>query len=434
MNDLFHFLSLQDSYVRNVVLGTVLLAVVSSMVGTFTLLRKRALLGDAISHAILPGLCLAFLLYEEKNPLILLIGAFVTGWLSILFINFIKKHSHLSEDTAIAIVLSFFFGIGIVLLTRIQQMAHLSNKAGLNHFLFGSAIGLNETDLIVFGSVALLVLVCLVLFYKEFLLISFDISYAQSLGIPVVALELLLSTLTVLAIVIGIQTVGVVLMSAMLITPAAAARFWTHRSGKLFLWASLFGAIAAFSGTLTSYLSPSPTGPWIVMYLSLIALASFFFAPKRGIVTRKIAEQQFKNKILEENILKAMYQSREVSDDFFAPVTREELKDINENDFAKGIKRLYRHRFVKKTPDGKWFLSHQGKTKGERLTRIHRLWELYLTTYMNIADDHVHEDAESIEHIITPELEKILMKKLNYPSADPHDKKIPYKPKHDEHK
>ncbi|EJF07971.1 iron chelate uptake ABC transporter family permease subunit, partial [Pontibacter sp. BAB1700] len=386
-----------------------------------------ALVGDAVAHAVLPGVCLAFILSGTKNPFILLIGAFVTGWLSLVVIDYITSRSRIKEDTAIGLVLSVFFGIGILLLTAIQQTGNAA-QSGLDKFLFGSAASLIGEDLIAFGVVAVLLLVAVVLFFKELTLLCFDQAYARTIGFPVRGLELLLTTLTVFAVVVGIQAVGVVLMAAMLITPAAAARFWTENLKVMLVLAALIGAFSGIAGAFVSYTAPSmPTGPWIVLIVSMIAILSFALAPGRGWIARILRQRRNKTRILEENLLKLLYQLGELRQDYDSARSLEELlerRNIPRKEAIRGLQKLKRQGYLQKE-DKRWLLTPEGEKRGRRVVRLHRLWELYLTQYLNLASDHVHEDAETIEHIITPELEQRLIEELNYPDLDPHSARIP---------
>lgn len=428
METFLDFFSFSDPNVRYVVLGSILITASSAIVGSFTFLKKKALVGDAVAHAVLPGVCLSFILYGEKNPLVLIIGAFTTGWLALTLIDFITSKSKIKEDTAIGLILSVFFGIGIFLLTIIQKSGNAA-QSGLDQFLFGKAASLVGSDLITFGMVAVLLLVAVYLFFKEFTLISFDKDFAASVGLPIRAMELVLTTLTVLAVVIGIQAVGVVLMAAMLITPAAAARFWTENI-KVMIWlAAIFGAFSGISGAYISYIAPSmPTGPWIVIVISTIAFFSFFFAPGRGIIQRLITQKRIKKHIVDENILKALYQLGEEEKNFYDKRTIETIlskRTLRRDLLIKSLRRLKREGYLK-NDNGLWFFTTAGKNKGQRVVKLHRLWEVYLTQYLRIAPDHVHDDADTIEHVLTPELEARLEKLLNYPSTDPHKSEIPY--------
>jgi len=423
------FFSFSNPNIRYVVFGSMLLAVSSAIVGCFTFLKKKALVGDVVSHAVLPGICLSFIISGTKDPFLLIIGAFITGWLSIVVMDYIIQNSKIKEDTATGLSLSVFFGIGILLLTYIQHSGNAA-QSGLDSFLFGKAAALVGKDLLAFSLVAILILVVVFFFYKEFKLISFDPAFAQSLGIPVKRIELILSSITVMAVVTGIQAVGVVLMAAMLITPAAAARFWTDKLSIMILSAACIGALSGLAGAFISYAAPAmPTGPWIVMVVSLIALFSFFFAPKKGIIIRILKQRKIKRRLLEENLLKSFYKIGEFHDDFELASNQIEITEMRRftpSQLRKGLVRLRRQGFINKI-DKRWSLTNEGYQKGQRVVRLHRLWELYLTTYLRIAPDHVHEDAENIEHVITPELEKKLEALLEYPEYDPHQTEIPYR-------
>lgn len=428
MNSLVEFFSFADPNIRYVVLGSVLLTASSAIVGTFTFLNKRSLIGDAIAHAVLPGICLGFIVAGNKNPLVLIIGAFITGWLSLVVVEYVTRKTRIKEDTAIGLVLSVFFGIGILMLTVIQKSGNAS-QSGLDHFLFGKAAALVGSDLYAFLIVASILLIVVYILFKEFALLAFDKAYAKSIGYPVRTLELILTSLIVLAVVIGIQAVGVVLMAAILITPAAAARFWTDKITVMVFLACAFGAFSGLSGAYISFVAPAmPTGPWIVIVISTIAFISFFLAPKRGVVYRLIRQRSIRQTINNENVLKVMYQLGEENKNFFIPRHLEEIirrRKYDKNVLLTILRRLLSQGYVEQTGT-MWSLSEEGKNKAQRVVKIHRLWELYLTTYLKIAPDHVHEDAETIEHLLTPELEAELEKQLGYAELDPHKTKIPY--------
>lgn len=423
------FFSLADPNVRYVVWGMVLLGASSGVVGCFTFLRKRALLGDAVAHSVLPGVCLAFMLSGTKHPLVLLTGAVLTGWLSLLVIDWITKYSRIKTDAAIGLTLSVFFGVGILLLTMIQQSGNAA-QSGLDKFLFGKAAAMVGADLWVFGGLSVVLIGVVVLFFKEFTLIAFDIHFAESIGLSVRFAEIALASITVLAVAVGIQAVGVVLMAAMLITPAAAARYWTNQLPKMVFLAAVFGAVSGILGAYISYQGTAmPTGPWIVVVLSVMALLSMLVAPKRGVLARQWGLRKNRVKILKENVLKIFYHLGEVENSFFAWRNTEDLqarRRMTERNLKRGIQRLVDKGLLEVSPiGGRWKLTGQGKLLAQRVVRLHRLWELYLSRYLHLAEDHVHQDAEAIEHIITPEIEVQLERELDFPEKDPHDKEIP---------
>jgi manganese/zinc/iron transport system permease protein len=275
-----------DYTLRTVALGAATLGLVSGILGCFAVLRRQSLLGDAISHAALPGIALAFLLTASKAPFVLVLGAAIAGWLGTLAVMVAVRNTRIKEDTALGMVLSVFFGFGILLLTFIQKLPDAS-QAGLDKFLFGQAATLVERDVVTMAILGAIALAAVAALWKEFKLFSFDPEFAASLGYPTRLLDILLTSLIVIAIVIGLQTVGVVLMSAMIVAPAAAARQWTERLSVMVLLAGLFGAAVGVLGAVTSsLLERLPTGPTIVLYLSAVVLISLLFAPNRGILAR----------------------------------------------------------------------------------------------------------------------------------------------------
>jgi manganese/zinc/iron transport system permease protein len=428
INSVFFSVLNLDPTLQLVASGTVLIAVSASVVGCFAFLRKRSLVGDAIAHAVLPGVAIAFMLTTSKSPLVLMAGALLSGWLAMFCINYIKQKTKLSADTAIALILSVFFGVGILLLTHIQH-SNAGNQSGLDRFLFGNAASMNQQDLIAYAGVALLLLLAIAGFYKELKLVSFNPDFAQAAGLPVKFLNRLLSSLTVLAISIGIQSVGVVLMAALLITPAATARNWTNRLGSMLFLASFFGAISALVGALVSFSAPAmPTGPWIVMTLSLLALASILGAPQKGLWARYHRQKANRQKIRCENVLKAFYKHEENGGDKTAPVNQKVLQKIRHFEPAelnRGLALLQKRHLIIPKQTG-FILSRKGRKEGARVVRLHRLWEMYLSQRMRMKTDHIHPNAETIEHLITPEIEAMLLKELDYPEKDPHSSPIPY--------
>ncbi|MBA3348633.1 MAG: metal ABC transporter permease [Actinobacteria bacterium] len=277
-----------DYTLRTVALGSAALGITSGALGTFAVLRRQSLLGDAISHAALPGVALAFLLTGSKTSLVLVVGAALAGFLATLIVIGVVSTTRVKYDSALGIVLSVFFGFGLVLLTLIQRRPDAS-QAGLDRFLFGQAAALLQSDLVTMGILGGIALLLMLLAWKELKLLAFDEDYGRSLGFPMRALDVLLTALLVVAIVIGLQTVGVVLMAAMVIAPAAAARQWTDRLGTVAALAAGFGAAAGVSGAvLSSEAEQLPTGPTIVLCASVIVLASLLAAPRRGLLWREL--------------------------------------------------------------------------------------------------------------------------------------------------
>ena len=289
---------LLDPTLRTIALGTATLGVVSGALGTFAVLRRQSLLGDAMSHASLPGIAAAFMLTGSKASLVLVLGAAVAGWLGTLLVMTITRSTRVKDDAALGIVLASFFGLGLVLLTYIQRRPD-AVQAGLNRFLFGQAATLLWSDVLVMLGLGTVVLAMLALFWKELELLTFDPDLAHTLGFPVRRLDVLLTTLIVLAIVIGLQAVGVVLMSAAIVAPAAAARQWTDRLGRMALLAALFGAAAGVGGAIVSAsVARLPTGPMVVVFDSAIVAVSLLLAPNRGLLWRTIRHRRERRRLL----------------------------------------------------------------------------------------------------------------------------------------
>ncbi|MCS6832074.1 MAG: metal ABC transporter permease, partial [Flammeovirgaceae bacterium] len=411
-----------------VMLATTLICTNAALIGTFAFLRKRSLAGDAVSHAILPGICLSFMLTQSKNAFVLLIGAFLSGWLALLTVDGIVRQTRLKPDAALSIVLSVFYGLGILLLTAIQHSG-LASQAGLDKFLFGKAAAMVANDVYILGSIGLLILLIVILFYKPFKVFAFDEQYAEVKGFSVKKLHLWLSVLMVITIAIGIQAVGVVLMAALLITPAAAARYWTNRLPQMIVLAILFSVSAGVVGTFISYrFAKMPTGPWMVVILTSIAILSMLIGQKKGILKQWLKRENVRNKILTENILKTLYHLGEKDTQFLQKRTFSQIlstRPFEMDELKKGINLLERKNLINVVEDSVW-LTPEGLEEGKRITRLHRLWELYLTEILRLPADRVHDDAEAIEHLITPELEAQLVHRLNYPQTDPHNEPIPY--------
>lgn len=267
-----------------VALGSMFLGLLSGMMGCFSMLQRKSLLGDCISHAALPGVVIAFMVTGTKHTEVLLLGAMISGVLATLCIVNITTYSILKFDSILAMVLASFFGLGLVLLTVIQKSGN-ANQAGIERFIYGQASGMLARDVCLIG-VCLVIILCIVLlFYKEFKIVCFDVMFAGVLGINIKIISFILTVCIVITIVVGLQTVGVILMSAMLISPAVAARQWVHSLKAMIVLSMLFGGISGVFGTMcSSLIQGMPTGPMIVLVSSCIVCISLLFAPSRGIV------------------------------------------------------------------------------------------------------------------------------------------------------
>ena len=291
---------LQSYTTQMVLLGTALLGLASGIAGTFAVLRKESLIGDGLSHAALPGVVIAFLLTGIKDIEVLIIGAALSSITAAWLITITVENSKIKFDGALATILSAFFGLGMVLLTYLQSLNN-AGQAGLSKFIFGQAATILARDVYITSAAALIIIVLTALFWKELKLISFDVEYAKTLQIPVTFTLILYRSLLIMTIIIGIQSVGAVLISSLLIAPAVGARQWTNKLGTMCILAGFFGMISAIGGTIWSTsVQKLPTGPAIIVILSVIVLLSLIFAPNRGILWQIRKNRQSKRALLSE--------------------------------------------------------------------------------------------------------------------------------------
>lgn len=408
-----------------VTVGTALLCAMSAFIGTFSVLRKRGLLGDVIAHSVLPGIGLAFLITEDKNPWWLFTGAVVTGWLSTVAVDAITKYSKIKSDAAIALVLSVFFGAGIVILTYIQHLG-LPNQSGLETYLFGQAAAMSQQQVMLLLIMSGIVFTLGFLYKRSFVLVAFDEEYAQAIGWPVLFLKWILSALTVASVALGVQAVGVVLMAALLITPAAGARFFSSSINKILAISIGFGLLAGISGAVFSaWRSGLSTGPIVVVFLTLFTLLALVFGPEKGVLRRWLKQRKNQLNMHRDHVLKALFYYHQEHGK--GAVDKKHLLQTSRLDASameKGVTQLRKQGLL----SGKTQLTLNGSgiKASRQIIRKHRLWELYLSTYFHMPAHVVHDDAEGIEHLITPEIEKKLAAMLNNPETDPHNSEIPY--------
>ena len=290
----------QSYTTQMVLLGTALLGLASGIAGTFAVLRKESLIGDGLSHAALPGVVIAFLLTGIKDIEVLIIGAALSSITAAWLITITVENSKIKFDGALATILSAFFGLGMVLLTYLQSLNN-AGQAGLSKFIFGQAATILARDVYITSAAALIIIVLTALFWKELKLISFDVEYAKTLQIPVTFTLILYRSLLIMTIIIGIQSVGAILISSLLIAPAVGARQWTNKLGTMCILAGLFGMVSAMGGTIWSTtVQKLPTGPAIIVILSVIVLLSLIFAPNRGILWQYRKNKQSKQALLSE--------------------------------------------------------------------------------------------------------------------------------------
>lgn len=350
-----------DYTLQIVSLGSAILGIISGVLGSFAVIRKESLLGDAVSHAALPGIALAFLITQTKRTEVLLVGALISGLIATFLILSISKYSRIKFDSALALILSVFFGGGMVLLTHIQKIPN-ANQAGLDKFIFGQASTLLKSDIKVMAILGVILIALVIIFWKEFQLVSFDVDYAESLGFSTKKITTLLFAMIVTSIIIGLQTVGVILMSAMLTAPAVAARQWTDKLSVMVILSATFGAIAGVIGTiLSSVVSKLPTGPTIVIVISTIVIFSLAFAPNRGLIWKYFRDKKNKREINEDQVLTNLYHLAMNHDNVNHSHDILTIKpDKSQKDLINKLESLINRNLVEKDYFNKWSITEKG--------------------------------------------------------------------------
>lgn len=290
-----------------VLVGTSLLGACSGLVGSFAVLRRRALLGDALAHAAFPGVCLAFLVMGYRHLPAMLAGAFLTGIIGLLAIAGLCRGTRIKEDAAIGIVLSVFYGVGIMLSHFIQNQKTGGSRAGLNSYILGQTSGMLFSDVLLIGAAALFCLLLIVLMLKEFKVVVFDSQFAESQGWPAFFIDFALMAMIAVTVVIGLPAVGVILVAALLIMPAASARFWTDRLGVMLTIAVVIGAAMGVCGTWISFRFRWATGPSIVLAGTFIFTCSMLFSPRRGLLRQMVVESKIRRQLTEQKLLRRTF-------------------------------------------------------------------------------------------------------------------------------
>ncbi|MCA1032489.1 metal ABC transporter permease [Bacillus timonensis] len=401
MNTLISLLS--DANTQWVVMGTLLLGLASGVLGSFALLRKQSLIGDAMAHAALPGICIAFLLYGAKSMTWFMVGAALAGLVATYFIHAIVKYSRIKEDTSIGLVLSVFFGFGITLLTLINHNFS-GNQSGLDDFIFGQAASLVGLDVKIISGVAITLLIITFLLFKELKLLTFDPQFAKGIGLPTGILNSLLMTLIVGAVVVGLQAVGVILMAAMLITPAIAARYWTERLDRMVLIAGGIGATSGVLGTLLSTITRGmPTGPLIIMAATIMFLISLLFAPQRGLLSKAVRHYRVRKITAREQVIQTIYDV--IEDRLMMKNSSHKLhfseqqilkrRSLKQGNLRKQLYLLQVEGIISNVADNTWMLTEKGINISHEITLKNRLFEMYLMNEMKYAHLNLKDSASS---------------------------------------
>ena len=436
--EIIRVLTLQDYNTRIVIIGTTLLGLAAGLVGTFLLMRKRALLSDTLSHATLPGIALTFILItywggDGKNLIALITGAAVFSVLGTVSVILVQKYSRLKDDAALGIVLSVYFGFGIALLGLASRMES-GTAAGLSSFIYGKTASMLFFDAVLIGATALGSAIVCILLFKEFTLICFDYHYAAAQGWPVVRLDFSMMTLVVIVTVIGLQAVGLILVVALLIIPPSAARFWTHSLKNMLILSGFFGALSGLLGsTFSALMANLPAGAVIVIMAAVVFIFSLAFGSASGLIHQMVERRRLTNKVARENLLRKLYELYELREptktasDVAVGIPFADLLAARAWSSARLRRTLNAARsdgMIQGNQNQRLTLTDKGLNEAYKIVRKHRLWEAYLITHADIAPSQVDWGADAIEHV----LDREMIQKLENMLPELKDVKMPPSP------
>lgn len=417
-------LVLEQYNTRLVVLGVSFLGATAGLVGSFLLLRKQSLLGDALSHATLPGIGLAFIVmsalgFSGKNLPVLLAGATVTGLLGVLLVIAIRRSTRLKDDAAMGIVLSVFFGLGVALLKMIEDIPGQS-AAGLGGFIYGKTASMVWSDFLLILTILVIATILTIFVLKELTLLCFDANFASTQGWPVFGLDVLLMGLVTAVTVVGLQAVGLILVIAFLIIPPTAARFWTNRLGPMLALSAFLGLISGWLGASISALDSNlPAGALIVITAAVIFLISMAFGSTRGVLPRYLRYLRLQRKVGRQHLLRSTFEILENlqqgSPIRNLPIPMDQLRRHrywSKGELPRLIRQARTEDHLERRPQGELRLSESGFGEASRITRNHRLWELYLIKHADVAPSHVDRDADMVEHHLGAEIVRQLEAEL----------------------
>jgi manganese/zinc/iron transport system permease protein len=396
-------------------LGSMLMCFSSAIIGVVVYLRRRSLIGETLSHATFPGIVLGVALAaalmpasDEAAAVAILVGAFLFAWLGLKAVNSLENRFRVKSDSALCFVLASFFGLGVLLASRLQSLYPLWSKQAIA-FLYGQAATMTNQHVVIYTAFACFIVGLVIFFYRYIEAVNFDALFCQTLGIPSKKLDQLLFLALVLAIVIGIRSVGVVLMAGMLICPALAARPLARHLFQHFAYAGAIGMASGWIGNYLSVVVPQgeyslPTGPMILLTSTALCLLSLLLAPQTGLLSRYLQRKKFRLQCAVENGLKSLWKKQVPS-----LLSKQVLCQLKKKGWA----------------DAQGNLTESGNLAAQKIIRLHRLWEVYLVDYLGQSADKVHRTAEELEHFFSPELERQLSELLHHPERDPHHQPIP---------
>ena len=415
---------------QRALVAAIMVGITCGVLGCFFVLRNMSLIGDALSHAILPGLVFAFMLVGYST-IGFFIGSTIAGMITAVMITWISQNVQTKADASIGIVFTFMFAVGIIGISRVSRVhadgGDTSPHIDMQHFLFGNLLGVETTDLYLTAAVMIYVLFSIYIFYRYLFVATFQEVIAETMGISVKSLHYFLMLLLSFTVVASLQTVGLILVVAMLITPASTALLLSDNLKKVIVLSGIIGAITGFIGMSLAIVLDAPPGPELVVVVSFLFFLAAMFAPKKGYVYRSFQKRKLQKKIQQEDILKQAFRLEEKG-----LVTKEKLMDrlaFKASLLNKHLNKLKTKGLVENKTE-QIGLTEEGRKEANRLIRAHRLWETYMVQQMGMTEEQIHEEAERYEHLLTDDMVEEVDEKLGYPTTDPHGSRIPTRKDH----
>ncbi len=406
-----------SSALPSAVVAAILIGLTCGLLGTFVVVRRMALTGDMLAHAVLPGVVAGMAWTSSRNPLVVLACAVAAGVLGSLAMTALLRHSRLKPDAVLALVLSVFFALGIAMISRLQP-------AGVQAFLYGQVAAIDRPDLALLAAVSAITVIAVAVAFPLLRITAFDPLFSRMIGLPVRPVETLFFFLLTVAIVVSMQAVGVILVTAMLVTPAAAARFWTHSLATTALLACAFAAVGGVTGVWGSTLRDGlPTGPLMALSVTAIFAGSAAFGGLGGYFPRVARRRRERLRIRGEDVLKHLWHLEQTSAE---GVVRHatDIAEALDADITEAARKFVAGGWLQRASEG-LRLTPDGRKRAQDLVRSHRLWERYLTEHAAYKPDHVHDEAERIEHWIDAGGRHRIAARLGFPTEDPHGSPIP---------
>ena len=410
---------LSEEWAIRALIASSLVGIMCGVVGSFMVLRNMSLIGDALSHAILPGIFVAFVFLGYSSTGFF-VGTLVAALLSAVLMTWLQEKINTKNDAIMGIIFTVMFSLGVIGISYLnnQQGVHLD----LQDFLFGTVLGVNNADIVITMIITVFIILSIILFYRYLFITTFQPVIAETMGISVKTMHYFLMLLLSFAIVSALRTVGIILVVAMLITPSATALLLTDKLKKVIVLSGFIGLFSAVSGLLLAIIYDTTPGPAMCVVVTICYFIAVFFSPTKGLLPRRFRKWRLSKQIQKEDIIKHLTKHSSIGNKDIATVGSK--LDISSSKMKSHLKSLMKSSHITQT-SGDYQLTTSGAKWGQDLIRAHRLWETFLVDKVGLKGDEIHEDAEKYEHLLDMDFLDQLDAKLGYPTTDPHGSPIP---------